>query len=172
MYNKWKSRIINNGIIFLVGMVCAFFVFSFVINDSIITANIWDAFTTRDDKPSHFVLSLDENNILSLVSSLDIPSGRWKSLRISLLYNDSLKDMMSGSLQSSYDFSFMDKNNALVLLINMDGQDIEQWKKIFSLPLMNTISQDIPIIESMTLFDQDQIDILSVENKIISSTYH
>ena len=76
MYSKWKSRIINNTIIFVTGMLCSFVIFSFVINDSIITANIGDALITDDNNAkSHFILSLDESNILSLESAINIASG-------------------------------------------------------------------------------------------------
>jgi hypothetical protein len=137
-----------------------------LINDSLVTANIWDVFTsnsTTTTKPN-FILSLDKKNILSLKSSVNIVSASWKSLRISLLYNDTLKDIIGTSLQSFYDFSFIDKDNSLLLLIDISRQDIESWKIIFSLPLDNITSQDIPIIESVTLFDGNQIDVLSVEN--------
>ncbi len=172
MYSKWKSHIINNGIIFIVGMLCSFFVFSFLINDSLTTANIWDAFTSSTSKKSNFILSLDKNNILSLESTVNIASGIWKSLRISLLYNDTLKDIITQSLQSSYEFSFVNKNNSLIILIDMNKQNIETWKKIFLLPLDNITSQNIPIIESVTLFDGNQIDVLSIENTTNSSIHH
>jgi hypothetical protein len=172
MYSKWKSRIINNGIIFVVGMLCSFFVFSFLINDSLTTANIWDAFTSSTSKKSNFILSLDKNNILSLESTVNIASGIWKSLRISLLYNDTLKDIITQSLQSSYEFSFVNKNNSLIVFIDMNKQNIKTWKKIFLLPLDNITSQNIPIIESVTLFDGNQIDVLSIENTTNSSIHH
>ncbi len=172
MYSKWKSRIINNGIIFVVGMLCSFFIFSFLINDSLTTANIGDAFNSSSNKTTNFVLSLDKNNILSLDSNISIPSGIWKSLRISLLYNDTLKDSITKNLQSSYEFSSINKNNSLIILIDMNKQTIETWKKIFLLPLENITLQNIPIIESVTLFDGNQIDVLSIENTTSSSVYH
>jgi hypothetical protein len=75
MYSKWKSRIINNGIIFVVGMLCSFVVFSFLINDSLTTANVGDAFTSTTSTKSNFLLSLDKNNALSLESNVNITSG-------------------------------------------------------------------------------------------------
>jgi len=172
MYSKWKSRIINNGIVFIVGMLCSFVVFSFLINDSLTTANVGDVFTSTTTTKPNFLLSLDKNNILSLESSKNIPSGIWKSLRISLLYNDTLKDSIAQSLQSSYEFSSINKNNSLIILIDMNKQNIETWKKIFLLPLDNITSQNIPIIESVTLFDGNQIDVLSIENTTNSSIHH
>lgn len=173
MYSKWKSRIINNAVIFVVGMLCSFVVFSFLINDSLTTANIWDVFTVDNNKSkSNFVLSLDKNNTLSLESTINITSGIWKSLRISLLYNDTLKDNIAKSLQSSYEFSFVNKNNSLIVFIDMNKQNIETWKKIFLLPLDNITSQNIPIIESVTLFDWNQIDVLSIENTTNSSIHN
>lgn len=154
----------------MIGMCCAYVVFTFLINDSLTTANIWDAFTSNSNiKKSHFILSVDKNNILSLVSSVNISSDTWKSLRISLLYNDTLKDIIAQSLESSYKFSFINKNNLLVVLIDLTKQDIEIWKKILSLPLHTITSEEIPIIESITLFDSNQIDSLSVENNTNSS---
>ncbi len=163
MYNKWKSRIINNSIVFMVGMVFSFFVFLFLKTDSFTTANIGDAFITSSTTVSNFTLSID-NNILSLVSNINLTSGSWKSLRISLLYNDTLKDIIGKNLQSSYEISSINKNNSLIVLIDMNTQNIMQWTKIFLLNLDNITIKNIPIIESITLFDGDQINELSLEN--------
>jgi hypothetical protein len=60
----------------------------------------------------------------------------------------------------------------LIMLIDMNKQNIENWKKLFSLSLGNVFSKDIPIIESVTLFDWNQVEVLSVENITHSSIYH
>ena len=175
MYSNLRSHIFNNSMIFIWGMLCSFTIFSFVVNDTPVTANIWDVFPSNPNKEKqNFVLSLDKNNILSLESTINILSGTWKSLRISLLYNDTLKDIITKYLQSPYKFSFINKNNSLIILIDIDEQNIEEWKKLFLLPLAldNITLQNIPIIESVQLFDESQIDILSVENTINTSIHH
>jgi hypothetical protein len=46
-------------------------------------------------------------------------------LRISLLYNDTLKDIIAKGVESSYEFSSINKNNSLIMLIDMNKQNIE-----------------------------------------------
>lgn len=147
-------------------MWCAFLVFSFLINDSSTTANIADSFISPVAMEQKFdvVFSLDQNKSLSLQSLKDIQWGTWKSLRISLLYNDSLKDIITSSVISSYNFSLLYNDNSLIILIDLNNQSIESWKEIFTIPLKNIDNKDMPIIDSVILFDIDEMNALSIKN--------
>ena len=169
MYKKLVSLVWVNSSIFIVGMCCAFVIASFLTSEHTITANIGDSFVDTQVKDStnitEFFMSWD-NNAIFLESLVSLSSWVWKSIRISLLYTDSLKTRISKLITSSYKISTTVSNWSVILLIDLEGQNIMPWDQLFSLSLVDISALDIPIIDSILLFDWDQIDTLSVENRL------
>ncbi len=157
--------------IFVMGMWCSFLVFLLLINDFSTTANIGDSFTSHIYKEKFdTLLVIDKNNNLLLQSTENIQAGVWKSLRISFLYNDSLKDIINTSLESYYDFSLSFNDNIFTILIDLNKQNIELEKNILLLPLKNIDSKDIPIIDSVMLFDENRVDSLSIQQSVYTKS--
>jgi hypothetical protein len=128
------------------------------------TASIADSFdpmVTIDNNDTVLLIDTDKNLILQ--STKIIPAGVWKSLRISFLYNDKLKDIISTSLQSDYSFSLSYNDDLFTVLIDLQKHTLESWKHIVSLPLHQIDIKDIPILDSVMLFDGDRIDTLSTK---------
>jgi hypothetical protein len=176
MYKQFFSRLWKNILIFSIGMLSAFVIFSFVTSDYQTTASIGDAFISSNNNsisiqtPILFV-SWD-NNILTLESLVSLWAGSWKSLRISLLYNNDIKSRIKDYLVSPYKISSSLSDGTIVLLIDMNTQDIISWTPIFSLSTIGILAKDKPIIESVLLFDKENIESLSVENRITYSDHH
>ena len=171
MYTTLKSRIINNGIVFLIWMSLAFFVFISFFGNNNITASISDSFVSESIGKNFDFHTIKEDDNYVIQSLKNFESWTSKSINITLLYNKEIKDIIINSLKSKFKFSLFERENSVVVFFDLVNQDIKFWEQLLYLSLDNINDKNIPIIDSILLYEDDTVNNLSI-NSNYSSDYH
>lgn len=143
-------------------MCCSFVVFSLVMNSNNTTANIGDAFS---DTNKDYDLSFVKNNRNSIIlkSLKNFNKEIWKSIRINLLYNSiGSESSFQSRINSKYKYAFIPiDDTTFTILFDLKNQEVYNWDILFSIDTTSFDDKDIPIIQSIELFDNDSVIPLS-----------
>ncbi len=173
MFAFIKSRVVNNIIIFILWMWLAYSFSSFFWNNWFTTANIWDAFSPTQQSSKDYDISVTNDGDSYIIKSLkEFEQSQWRSLRIWIIYNKDIKQQLISSFQSKLKFSVWESSgDNLIILIDLWKQTIPYWTNILEISLDDINGKDIPIIHSITLYDEDIINNLSIDYDH-TSEYH
>ena len=163
----WKSSFITNIWIFVLGMWLAFLVFSQIWSP--ITASIQDAFLIQSgvNYNNADILRSHSHNTTSLTSLKNFDNLSGAVLRVSFLYNNKLGYHIVNKITSSYWFSSVNTDHILTMsLVLWEKLDKDNELLLFNRD-KDISSKDVPIIESILLFhdnEQDQLISYSKDN--------
>ena len=172
MFAFIKSRVVNNIIIFILWMWLAYSFSMFFWNNWLTTANIWDAFSPTQQSSKDYHISVTNDGSRYTIKSLkEFTQSQSRSLRITMIYNKDIKDKLISSLQSKFQFSVWESDDDLIIFFDLGKQTIPYRTNILELSLDDINDKNIPIIHSVTLYDNDTINNLSIDYDHISE-YH
>lgn len=141
----------------------------FLINQSgMLTANVWDALSNKQTVVSDITLSHTDNQTTASVNrSFTLQEN---SFRIEFFYDESW-NTSGRSLDSLFSHSFSLQDGVWVIIISPDIRWISSWDVLFSLMTPNTHEKDIPIIQSITWYNDIESENLSFFYDI-NDTHH
>jgi hypothetical protein len=141
----------------------------FLVNQSgMLTANIWDALHNTQSTTADITLSHTDDRITaSLNRSFTLPKN---SFRIEFFYDES-SNTSGRSLDSSFSHSFSLQDGVWIIVISPDIRWISSWDVLFSLMTPNAHEKDIPIIQSITWYNDIESENLSFSYNI-NDTHH
>lgn len=171
MFSFIRSRVVNDIIIFIVWMWLAYSFSSFFWNNWFTTANIWDAFNEQQSHKNYDISIANDSNSYTIKSLKEFEQSQWRSLRIWIIYNKDIKKQLISSFQSKFKFSVWESNDDLNIFIDLWEQSIPYWTNILEISLDDISPKDIPIVESIVLYDNGIINNLSIDYDH-TSEYH
>jgi hypothetical protein len=142
-------------------------------NTTSTTANIGDIFSNNTTKNYDFSFSWAHNNIVTLQSLKNFDKEQWKSIRITLLYNTVWsQSSLQSKISSQYKYTLLPIDDTTVtILFDLQDQKLTRWSILLDIDTTTFDDKDIPIIQSIELFDNDVITPLSF-NQPSSDLYH